>query len=358
MSQVPSAIDPPLEVLTAGEPPGEMQLEMMPRADGIERFRPLMQVLEDHYTKALTLVITSADPPAVRALKTTEAARLRTEIFTPTRLAAGKLHKEVKAGLLTITQQIDGAERGIRTGCKKVEEHLLEVEQFEMREAMRLEDELRAARTEQLSPYLTGPCPHDLGKITGEEYSQLLADSMDLAQIRAMREKEARLAEEKRRAEAAAENERQRQEIARLKEEQMKKDEAHAAALAQERKKAEAAERQRKEAAAKAKKDMEAARAEREEAARIEREAFEARAKEREVELEKQRASERARQEAMRKAEAAPDVEKVREWAGAINAMQTPVLRDTITTEELRLQHAAYVRWIIRLGGKMEGRAS
>lgn len=392
-------IERPLEIL-APDDPGEVALEVMPRADGIERFRPYTLAMKEASTRAFALVILASDPPEERQRKAAEALRLRTDIFRPTRLAAAKLHEEVKQGLLAITQKMDKAEREIRNGCKEAEAHLEEQEEFEAREAARLEQELRTQRSAELSPFLTGPCPVDLGRIPPAEYDRLLADSKDLAALRQKREEEAAAAAQKAREEAEAERERERAELARAKEEA----EAAKAAAAKAVAAAEAkAKREREAAAIKVKAEMEAAAKEAREkqaaiehAAKKERDELKAASQAREAAYQKQLAEERAatqkaeqeraaernareaaerarvlaekeatekeriaarkKEDEERAASIAPDVEKIKAWAGTLHALQSPTLHDTATAEELRQKHSAYVKWVIRAGTALKDR--
>lgn len=315
----------------------EARLELMPRANGTARFQPLLARLPDAEAQAQSLVIRDTDTPEEAANKSTMARRLRLDGFRATRLEAAKIHKELKAGILEIGRELDGAERTLRQRCEKWEAELEEIETYAERMEQQRRADLRNARSLEINPFLTGALAVDLADLSAEEYAAALADAKELHELREARAKaaeEARVkaeqeAEQRRKAEAeAAAAERARLEQERLREqihwqEQAAKLEKERQAAAEERAKA-AAERARQEKRAaeeRARLESEAA-AERarlaEEARKIaierDRVAAAARAAKAKADAEAAAEARRVEQEAeaARRAAAAPDAEKVK----------------------------------------------
>jgi hypothetical protein len=189
-----------------------MQLEVMPRANGVAKFAPLVASLPDAEARAASLAISDDDDDEVIALKSADARRLRLDGFRAVRLEAARIHKEAKEGVLKITRELDGAEREIRQRCERTEDALMEIERHAETKAEERRQALRAARATEISPYLTGALAVDLADLTAEEYSAQLADAKELHELREARAKaaeEARVkaeqeAEERRKEEAAA----------------------------------------------------------------------------------------------------------------------------------------------------------
>jgi colicin import membrane protein len=297
----------------------EAKLELMPRANGVARFAPLVASLPDAEARAASLVISTDDTDDTIALKSADARRLRLDGFRAVRLEAAKVHKELKAGILEIGKELDGAEREIRQRCERTEDALMEIERYAETKAEERRQTLRAARAAQINPFLASALTVDLAAMSEEEFAAALADARELHELREARAKaaeEARVkaeqeAEEKRKADAAAAAaERARLEKER-EEERVRLQQEAAAALA----KAE-------EAQARLKAEREAAAAERarlaEEARQIaierDRVAAAARAAKAKADAEAAAASRAAEEQAAaeRRAAAAPDAEKVK----------------------------------------------
>jgi hypothetical protein len=190
----------------------EARLEVMPRANGVARFAPLVASLPDAETRAASLAIATEDTDETITLKSADARRLRLDGFRAVRLEAAKIHKELKAGILEIGRELDGAEREIRQRCERTEDVLMEIERYAETKAEERRQALRAARATQINPFLTSAPAVDLAEMSEEEFASALADAKELHELREARAKaaeDARVkaeqeAEEKRKAEAAA----------------------------------------------------------------------------------------------------------------------------------------------------------
>lgn len=282
------------ELIPPNEGPSPAEMTLMPRADGIERFRPLSATVNQALAQVSTLRILDTDPPAEQKRKSKEASRLRIDIFRASRLAAKKLHGELKEDVLTIGRALDKGEREIRLLCETAEEDLEEIENHAALKLAAEEDRLRRERTAAIGPYLTGPALVDFGKITQEEFDRSLADAKDLDGIRKERARKEQEDREARERAEAEERERVRlEEVRRREEAEAKARKAEEERQAMERQmETEREERRAAEAAAKAEQD------------RLKREADERERKAREEE--QKRAAEEARivEEARRKREA------------------------------------------------------
>jgi hypothetical protein len=190
----------------------EAELELMPRANGVAKFAPLVASLPDAEARAASLAISDDDNDSTITLKSAEARRLRLDGFRAVRLEAAKIHKELKAGILEIGRELDGAEREIRQRCERTEGALMEIERYAETKAEERRQALRAARAAQINPYLTSAPAVDLTDMSEEEFAAALADARELFELREARARaaeEARVkaeqeAEEKRKADAAA----------------------------------------------------------------------------------------------------------------------------------------------------------
>lgn len=330
------------------------------------------------------------------------------------RITAGKNKDRLKEDVLKRGRAIDAVNNALKGICEPLETKLLDQEQFALRaEAARLE-KIKTERVSQLTQYGVDCAFYQLDVMPAEQFEQLLAGSKAAheAKIEAERKAEAdRLAaiaaEEAERARIAAENERLKCEaIEREKAAQAERERVAAAELKakQERDELEAAMRKQKEeaeAAAKAAAEAAAeearkikaesdrlakiaadkAKAERdaiEAKARKEREEAQAKAEAERAELRRQaqdaadalakaeaetkairdaEAAKAAAEEAARKkAERAPDRDKVLAFAEFIRAIPAPQL----TTDEGRIVQSAiagqiigFADWIAKKGGAL-----
>lgn len=318
----------------------DAKLELMPRANGIEKFQPLLAKLPEAEAKIASLAIVDGDTPKDVARKSAEAKRLRLDAFRAARVEAGKIHKELKAGVLEIGKQLDGAERELRQRCEKSEALLEAIETHAARMEQQRRADLRSKRAELISPFLTGPMTVDLADLSEEDFASQLNDAKELAELRAERER-VRLAEEERQR-AEAEEKRKQEEAEREKErlrlEQERKE--LAAKLEEERKQA-AAEREKLEAEQKAERERLA-----EEARKIAAErdkalaaAAEAKAKE-DAENAAKAKAEQERLAEERRAASAPDAAKVKgiiDNLSAINPQLASKKASTAVVNAIRL---------------------
>jgi hypothetical protein len=319
-------------------------------------FKSAFEQAEKWRTQALAIQVTSLDQKAEMKL----ARTIRLELKA-VRVNADKARKSLKADALLMGRAIDGVYNLLEAAIVPMERHLDEQEKFAERlaesERLRLKDE----REHALSPYLdlSMPLPA-LDAMSDEQFTRYLEDSKILhnAKLEAARKTEAdRIAREQ---SEAAERERQRIELERLRKEAVERE---AAAKAER----EAAEKAQREAAAKAKAERDAleaaAKAEREaaekELARIKAEAEAAAKKEQEARAKleaeltaKKAAEEKAAAElaaSQKKAARAPDKQKALTFAATVRTLKTP---EATTTEgkavmaEIAQKVENFAKWI------------
>lgn len=242
----------PAEVITG---PAPASFELMPRADGAERFQPLIKRLDDHEALAMSLAITAQDSDEAIKAKAAQARRLRLDIFRPSRVEADKLHADLKAGVLEIGRKLDKARADFRSRCERVEGHLADIEDtLKRREAAAAAARL-AARTEAIAPYAIDGLPLPAWPDDEEQFAAILAAQKSAhagwqAQLEAERQAKAEAARKEEEERKAAEAKRQ-QELA-----EAQKAKAEAEAKLEEERKA-AAEQRRKDQEAAAERDRE-----------------------------------------------------------------------------------------------------
>lgn len=155
-------------------------------------------------------------PPTPANAKVARTMRLE---IRPLRTAVEKRYAELKRPIIDAGNALTEGRDTLLDLLKPMEAKLLAIEQHAEREALRIEDEKRAARVAEITPFLDGPIFLDLGKMPDEEYLKVLANAKDLAQFRVERaRKEAEAAAAQVKAEAE-ERERVAAENARLKKE-------------------------------------------------------------------------------------------------------------------------------------------
>jgi hypothetical protein len=177
----------------------------MPRADGAERFAPLIARIDGAEAQAMSIKISDDDSPEIIKAKAAQARRLRLDIFRPSRVEADKLHADLKAGVLEIGRKLDKARADFRSRCERIEDHLAGVEN----ELKRREEQAAAARLAErqaaIAPYAIPGLPLPPWPDDEAGFVEVLGT-----------QKELRIAwdsEQKRKAaEAAAEAERKRKE--------------------------------------------------------------------------------------------------------------------------------------------------
>ena len=305
-------------------------IEVMPRANGIAKFQPLLASLPDAEARIASLAIAETDTPQEIAKKSAAAKRLRLDAFRAVRIEAKKIHSELKEGVLKITRELDGAEREIRQRCEGHEETLSQIEQHAEKMEQQRRAALSEARAAEISPFLTGPLTVDLADLTEDQFAAQLTDAKDLYEMReAKRRKEE---EDRKAAEEAAEAERKRVEAEK---------EAERVRLAEENRRLEAERKAEREAADAERKRIEAEReAERKAAAENRRKLEEEQAAERarlaeearKVEAERKRLADEAAAAAAAKAKEEADAETARRRAAAApDAAKIATLADGIT---------------------------
>lgn len=349
-SSVPQIVTPEAET---------PDLSIMPRADLPAIWQDYETRLAALRTEAETLTVTDIDDK----LGMFRARELRLTLKGIRTAAEGK-RKELKDGFLRAGQQIDSAAKLIKDACAPLEERLQVQENYRELELARIEYEQRTVRQNELQQYLSGNMPPvDLGKLSDEQWAGMLADAKDLKSARDARD--AREAKEAADRAAAAQKEKEEQEAA-----------AKAAAVEQEKIKAEnerlRKEAQEREAAAQKERDAAATEARRVQsiadaelaAAREEiRRTNEARiAAEQEATRietgEKMRRVQEAAAAAQAKAEAeeaahaaamAPDRDKLLAFAAEVRAMGVPVLSAgpaQAVAEEVAAKLTSFATWI------------
>jgi hypothetical protein len=350
-----------------------MQLEIMPRANGVAKFAPLVASLPDAEARAASLAIATEDTDETITQKSADARRLRLDGFRAVRLEAAKIHKELKSGINEIAKRFDGAEREIRQRCERTEDALMEIERYAETKAEERRQALRAARAAQINPYLTSAPAVDLTDMSEEEFAAALADARELFELREARAKaaeEARVkaeqeAEERRKEEAeAAAAERARLEKEREEERiRLQQEAAAARAKAEEAEKRMKAEREA--AAAEQKKRDEALAAERRqladeaqriaiERARVLDAAREAKAK---ADAEAAAAARAAEEQAAaeRRAAAAPDAEKVKALRQRLLVMPIPRTDDLAVFQQCDRAVKMATDELLHIIAKLEG---
>lgn len=384
--------------------PSAVALEIMPRADGAERFQPLNLRLADHIAAASAISISDEMPVEQQKAVAAQARRLRIGLFRALRIEAKNLHGEAKRGINEIGRTLDAAEREIRLACEAEEERLYDIEEFQAKREQERRQRLHEERKAALSPLLSYPVNGDLSGLTDEEFVAQLQDAKDGHERRVQKAEDERKAREEAERKAAAEEaarleeqarlkaeaEDRRIEVERLKAEAAKAEADRAAELERLRKEQqtrEAAERKAREEAeersrqqllaleektrlereaaereAKAKAAAEAEKA-REERERLhaEKMAAEAEARKAQAELERRQAEERKAREAEEQAERArrnaPDIEKVRAFRYEVGQLELPALHpdNAAAAAAIAEQRAKFVGWLSAVIAKMEG---
>lgn len=313
-----------------GEPP---QKQIQP----FDHFKAELQKLK---ATAETLTVITIDDRA--GMKLARATRLTLKEL---RVAITHRHKELKADILKEGNKLDSDKRDLLAVIEPLETRMLECEEFSEREKVRIEDEKRTVRAAELTPFLSGPCAVDLGKMADLDYAGLLADARGAHQARidaAAKAESDRIADEKAAAEererVRLENERLKAEAAEREAAALKEREEAAAALKAEQERNAAAlkaERERMEAEAAEERRLAAIKAaELEEMARVEREA---------VAAERKKAAEAAEKENARLAGIA-EAERQKAATAARIAREEKEKSDAIIAEIKRKGEEAHAK--------------
>lgn len=304
-----------------------------------EQFSNYFEMAAEWESKAKSLVITSVEQKA--EMKLAREGRL---FLKEKRIAVEKTRKLLKEGALREGQTIDAIARTLTNLIEPIEKDLEQKEKFaEIEEAKRI-NALREEREKEIFPYLEFT-PHglDYGRMDDDNYSKVLNGAKLQMEQKLENERKAeqeRIAREKAEAE---ERERQRLENERLRKEAEERERQ----LAEERAKA---EKERKAIEEKARLEREEAerkaKAEREEQDRllaIEREkqakltaelkAKEEAEKQAKLEAERKALEEQRKREAEeRKANNAPDKEKILKFIENLRLIQYPLVKSDEST--------------------------
>ena len=329
---MPEVIDRPVQLVRVAV---ENNLPENSAAPIIEAFRP-------HFADAQALIaeagtVTVTDPTQVSAMKRSRELRLS---LKDVRVAAEKSRKTLKEESLRMGKAIDGMNNVLLAAIVPVEQRLQEQEDFAVRIEQKRMADLAEARRAMLAPYTQDTSAYNLVLMSESVFADTL-NGLKLAHEKRIEEarkaEEARVEAEKLRA---AEDARVRAENECLKREA----EVREAAARIER---EAAEAARKAAEAKAAAERKAiedkARKERESAGaklRTEREAREKLEREARIKADAEAKIKADAEKARKKAERAPDAEKLRVFANALLAIPLP---------EVRSEEAARIVESIRL---------
>lgn len=248
------------------------------------QFRAKAEALK---TTAETLTVTSLDDKANMRLARQTRLSLR-EI----RLGLTATHKELKAEALKTCNELDREKRELLALIEPLEERMKYMEDFEERVEAEARSQRQHQREDLLKPYNVDMGMFaNLGDMSEAQWEAALAAAQDMH----------------RRAQEAAEIERQQADERARRQAEIEAENAKLRAEAAERDREQAAERARLAALAKLEADKAAA--------------LEAAAKEKEA---AERAKAEAEAEAKRKAEAAPDKEKLIAMIGTIQHLPTP----------------------------------
>jgi len=354
------------EIVEKVQTPKEFQLiltqnnfELQLAQDLLKTFQPFLVTAQKWQKVVETLVITDASQTKEIEL----AKRARLEV-TKSRIALEKSRKALKENLLRDGRVIDGFSNVCKQIIEPLEKQLLEKEEFVEREEAKRKLELKLRRETALKVFDIDTTGYVLELMPDDSYNQLLENSklaFERKQQIAKELESKRLADEKAKAEEQAMI---RIENIRLQKEALERE-------SKSRKEREALEKKAKDEKEifekKAKDEKEIF----EKKAKDEKEALEKKAKQErlvfadklrvEIEAKKKienelrlkqefetRAIKQAQEETERK-EAAPDKEKLKEFAKQISAIQIPTLTSTkgkILLETIRSQNQRYVDWV------------
>lgn len=314
----------------------------------LSAFQPFLQTAKKWQSAVDAIVVT--DISQTKEMEMARTARLE---LKHTRVALEKKKKELKENILRDGRIIDGFFNVCNAIITPLEESFREKEEFAERfEAKRIL-ELKLTREKELSAFGVDVAGYNLETLPEASYLQLL--EMSKASFEKKKAEEAERIEKER---VAAENARLEQ--IRIREENLRLQKEAAEREAKNRKEREALEKKVQAEKAAAAKKAQIEKDALEEKARKERLILETRLKkereekekvEREL-REKQEAEEKAKrlaeEEALRKA-AAPDREKLKEFAKTIRSLQIPTLFSPNAKKVQKLikeQNEKYADWI------------
>lgn len=296
------------------------QVEQKTQTTLMENFSPLFDEAVKWKEEAQSIIVTN--------LKQTDLMQRAREIrlnLRQIRVNADKTRKNLKEDALRYGKAVQGVYNVIEYLIKPLENHLEDQEKYGERLIEKQREEVKAKRWAELEPlaeYI--PVSIDLSDMTEDDYQKLLRGAQIQQKQREDAERQAEQERIEREKKEAEEREAVRLENERLKKEREEFEKAIEAER-KEREKKEAEDRKAREAEEKARLAKE--KKEREEIDRLEAEkkALEDAEKKRIAdEKAKKEADELARIEAERKANSAPDIEKMKNFADVIISLKSP----------------------------------
>jgi len=347
-------------------------LSIMPRADAAEVWKGFREQLEALKETADTLVVT--DVSHVEEIKLARTTRIT---FKNIRCAVEARRKELGDSLVKATQNLNRDARALKEFCELREQRLLEMELFAERKEQERIAEITKERQEAVAHYDGQIFGVDFGVMSEEDFDKYLS-TCEAAQNFRLAE-ESRVAAEKAAKEKAEaeERERVRVENERLKEEAAERDallakereermladkkayeEKVALQIAADKERADAEAILAKERAEAAAREKEAKDASDKEKARLEAIAAHAEAQRLELEAEAERKRIAAEEEAAKvalaekRAAAAPDKEKLLQFAASVRNFQQPICKTDEgkkVAEEVAQKTLNFANWIEKL---------
>lgn len=328
----------------------------------IEAFRPVFIKARAAIQSAAGIAESVKDATCVTEIRKSRQCRLA---IRAVRLMGEAVHKKQKESALRFGRAVDGFRNILLADLEPVETRLMEAEDTAERAEAARKATLKAAREQELQPWLDSPILGDLSELSEASYADALADAKLLRQAKldALAKIEAdRIAKEeaerKERERIAAENTRLKAEALALEAAAKAEREAAEKKLTEERR---AANQAAKAAAAKAKAEREAVEAEaRKENQRLEAIANAERKKAEAIEDEVRavRAAEArkaaAAAAAAKKAAAAPDRAKLLALADTIAEMELPNLSDEALMDAVKLRVRDLASWCSGQAAKLE----
>ena len=284
-----------------------------------EKFIPFLEQAREWKQRASGLVVT--DESQTREMKMAREARLA---LREIRINADKARKDLKADALAYGRAVQGVYNTIEKAIKPIEEHLLEQEQFVEIKRQKEREALHLEREQAINPYMEWLPDNFQLSLTNTPWADVSEEKFNMLLSNALSAKEAHKAEQARlEAERIAREKAEAEERERIRKEN-------------ERLRAERAELEKQQAEERAR--MEAERRKAEEQARKEREAAEAKLAAERAERERMEAEARkkaeeerkrkeAEEEARRRAEAAPDKDKLLAFAAELTDIQVPSVK-------------------------------
>lgn len=210
-----------------------------------DKFLPFLEQAEQWKADALAIVVTDASQ--TEAMETARKMRLQIRDF---RIIVEKTRKDLKEESLRKWQAIDRVSNIIKSIVEPIEEYLEKQEKFVLIQEKMRKAELKAKRLELLAPYQVNTEFVKLEEMTDEQFEKFLLEWETTYNLKIAEEK--RLAEQA--EQKAKEDQKLREDNARLEAENRAKDEAIAKAN-QEKAEAEAKQRAEQEAKLKLQQD-------------------------------------------------------------------------------------------------------